>query len=165
MGSVVFQNTVSSVPQASQRIKYSSPTTRTPFGVFLSSTAVPRHRGRYLLVITLRSHTHYERATPAVWLLTSESAACCWPLILHLARTRPWTELSLRLRASSATASPTSKLANTRWTPSAFLQCSIRPSYSRFEAGKPTLLQCSQVVSGVNPFPALSIPRTSRRAA
>jgi len=59
----VFQVLFLLDPQASQSSQVPSPTTRTPFGVFLSSTAVPRHRGRYLHVVTDQFRTHHEGAT------------------------------------------------------------------------------------------------------
>jgi hypothetical protein len=55
MGSAAFQDTLVADSRASHRTLCLSPTARTPFGVFPSSTAVPRHRGRSLLVVTDRS--------------------------------------------------------------------------------------------------------------
>jgi len=52
MGFAVFQVALGSPPQAGLNSGWPSPTADTPFGVFPSSIAAPRHRGRYLLVVT-----------------------------------------------------------------------------------------------------------------
>jgi hypothetical protein len=69
MGFAVFQVILTSPPQAGLSFVRPSPTAETPFGVFPSSIAAPRHRGRYLPVITAPSRSIQRSCKLREWLL------------------------------------------------------------------------------------------------